>query len=48
MSASEVPFERAPLLGEHSDEVLRADFDLDDEALRSLHEEGVLGDVSPG
>jgi hypothetical protein len=48
MSASEVPFERAPLPGEHSDEVLRADLDLDDEALRALHEEGVLGGVSPG
>jgi crotonobetainyl-CoA:carnitine CoA-transferase CaiB-like acyl-CoA transferase len=48
MSASEVPFERAPLLGEHSDEVLRADLDLDDEARRALHEEGVLGGVSPG
>jgi formyl-CoA transferase len=48
MTASEVPFECAPQLAEHSGEVLRADLDADDKALRALHEEGVLGGVSPG
>jgi crotonobetainyl-CoA:carnitine CoA-transferase CaiB-like acyl-CoA transferase len=47
MSASEVPFERAPLLGENSDEVLRADLGLDDAALRALREDGVLGGAAP-
>jgi formyl-CoA transferase len=42
MSESDVPFTRAPLLGEHSDEILRADLGLDDEALRALREAGAL------
>ncbi len=43
MSASDVPMQRAPLLGEHSDEVLAADLALDGAALEALREQGVLG-----
>ncbi len=43
MSASEVPIERAPYLGEHSDEVLRADLDLADGEIEALHRDGVVG-----
>jgi len=43
MSASEVPLQRAPLLGEHTDEVLAADLALSGKALESLRSEGVLG-----
>ena len=47
MSGSEVPFERAPLLGEHSEEVLREDLGLDDEALRALRAAGALASSTP-
>jgi formyl-CoA transferase len=43
MSASRVPLKRAPTLGEHGDEVLRADLDLGDTDLAGLRERGVLG-----
>jgi formyl-CoA transferase len=43
LSASEVSIERAPLLGEHTDEVLTADLKLDRETLDRLKAEGVLG-----
>jgi formyl-CoA transferase len=42
MSASQVEIRRAPLLGEHSDEVLRDDLALDEGALRGLRESGVV------
>ncbi len=43
LSASEVPMKRAPMLGEHSDEVLREDLGIDDAALSELRAKGVLG-----
>ncbi|MDH3644439.1 MAG: CoA transferase [Gammaproteobacteria bacterium] len=43
LSASEVPIERAPLLGEHTDEVLTEDLGLDAAALAQLRSEGALG-----
>ncbi len=42
LSASEVEMTRAPLLGEHSDEVLREELGLADEALAALRQNGVL------
>jgi formyl-CoA transferase len=42
MSASQVPIERAPLLGEHSDEVLAGELGLGEAELRSLREAGVV------
>jgi formyl-CoA transferase len=46
MSASEVELERAPYLGEHSDEVLRRDLGLGDDALGALRAKGVIGGAS--
>jgi formyl-CoA transferase len=43
MSASRVEPKRAPYLGEHGDEVLRADLGLDEAALAALRDEGILG-----
>jgi formyl-CoA transferase len=43
MSKSGVEVTRAPYLGEHNDEVLRADLDLSVGELDALHGEGVLG-----
>lgn len=43
MSASHVEMKRAPYLGEHSDEVLRTDLSLEDDALAALREKGVVG-----
>jgi len=43
LSASEVPIQRAPLLGEHTDEILTAELNLDRETLDRLKAEGVLG-----
>jgi len=43
LSASEVPIQRAPLLGEHTDEILTADLNLDRETLDRLKADGVLG-----
>ena len=43
LSASEVPIERAPLLGEHTDEILAEDLGLDPATLGGLRSEGVLG-----
>ena len=42
LSASEVPFERAPLLGEHTDAVLIAELGLSEAELRDLHEKGAI------
>ena len=43
MSESSVEIERAPYLGEHSDEVLSEDLALDQEMLVKLREVGVVG-----
>ena len=43
LSASEVPLRRAPLLGEHSDEVLSQELGLDAQALARLRADGVVG-----
>lgn len=43
MSASEVPIERAPNLGEHTAEVLQAELGLDEDGLARLREAGVIG-----
>ena len=43
LSASEVPIQRAPLLGEHTDEVLEGMLGLDGATLEQLKAEGVLG-----
>ena len=43
LSESDVPLRAAPLLGQHSDEVLRADLGLGDADLAALHEADVLG-----
>jgi formyl-CoA transferase len=43
MSESQVEIRRAPYLGEHGDEVLRADLGLSDEELRALRQKGALG-----
>ena len=43
MSESRVELHAAPLLGEHSDEVLAADLGLDDARLAALRESGVVG-----
>ena len=43
LSASNVPMQRAPLLGEHTDEVLGAELELDSGTLAELRDEGVLG-----
>ena len=42
MSKNRVPLVAAPLLGEHSDEVLVADLGLDDGELDSLRAAGVI------
>lgn len=42
MSASEVPFERAPLLGEHTEQVLTAELGLDETELAGLKEKGAI------
>jgi formyl-CoA transferase len=42
MSASEVPICRAPELGEHTDEVLKAELGVDDEGLARLRQAGVI------
>ena len=43
MTESRVELHAAPLLGEHSDEVLAADLGLDDARLAALRESGVVG-----
>jgi len=43
MSESSVEITRAPYLGEHSDEVLNQDLEMDAAELTSLREAGVLG-----
>jgi len=43
MSASQVALERAPLLGEHTDEVLSQELGLGEEDLRKLRESGTVG-----
>jgi formyl-CoA transferase len=42
MSASEVPLERAPLLGEHTDEILREELALDDDTIGRLRDARIL------
>ena len=42
LSKSQVPLRRAPLMGEHSDEVLRADLGLSDDELAELRESATL------
>ena len=42
MSGEPIPLQAAPVLGRHSDEVLRADLGLSDAELRELHAAGVL------
>jgi hypothetical protein len=42
MSAGDVEIVRAPLLGEHSDEVLSADLGLGPDELGSLREAGII------
>ena len=42
MSRSDVPIERAPLMGEHSDEVLRGDLEISDDQIAELREAGVV------
>ena len=42
MSASDVPIRRAPLLGEHTDEVLSETLNLESDAIASLKEAGVV------
>ena len=42
MSKSQVPVVRAPLLGEHSREVLEHDLGMPEEEIRTLLEAGVL------
>ena len=43
MSASEVPIQAAPLLGAHTDEVLRAELGFGDDELTQLRARGVIG-----
>jgi formyl-CoA transferase len=43
MSKSHVPLERAPLMGEHSDEILAADLELGPPQLAELREAGIVG-----
>ena len=43
MSASEVPLERPPRLGEHTDSVLSEELGLDAERLKALREVGAIG-----
>ncbi|HJM88159.1 MAG TPA: CoA transferase [Dehalococcoidia bacterium] len=42
LSKSDVPIERGPLMGEHSDEVLRGDLQVSDEQVAELREQGVV------
>ena len=42
LSRSEVELRAAPLLGRHTDEVLRGDLGLSDAELRGLHAAGVV------
>ena len=48
MSRSEVPLARAPLLGEHTYEVLAAELGMAEEELRALGEKGVLRQAPAG
>jgi len=48
MSKSEVEIRVAPLLGEHTHEVLAADLGLDDADIASLRERGAIGTEVPG
>ncbi|HIL95630.1 MAG TPA: formyl-CoA transferase, partial [Pseudomonadales bacterium] len=43
LSASDVPIQRAPLLGEHTEELLQQELGLPDEDLQSLRQSGVIG-----
>ena len=43
MSKSHVPLQRAPLMGEHSDEILAADLELGPPQLAELHHAGIVG-----
>ena len=45
MSASRVPIQAAPLLGEHTDEVIREDLGLGDDEIESLRQAGALDPV---
>ncbi len=48
MSGSAVELVAAPLLGEHTDEVLRAELELSENELTALHQQHVLGGLPPG
>ncbi|MCY4636339.1 MAG: hypothetical protein OXG04_17840 [Acidobacteria bacterium] len=43
LSGSRVPVKRPPRLGEHTDELLRAELALDDSQLDALRDAGVIG-----
>jgi formyl-CoA transferase len=43
LSASEIPIVAAPLLGQHTDEVLSGALGLDQEKIAALHEAGIVG-----
>ena len=45
MSGSSVPIAAAPMLGEHSDEVLADDLGLDSDRLSELHSSGIVGET---
>jgi crotonobetainyl-CoA:carnitine CoA-transferase CaiB-like acyl-CoA transferase len=38
---------RAPLLGEHTDEILRADLGLGEDEIKELHERGAVASAPP-
>ena len=48
LSRSRVPMKRPPLLGEHTDELLRAELALDEEEIEALHAAGVVQDAGRG
>jgi len=47
LSDSSVPIERSPLLGEHTDEVLRSVLELDEERIAALRSAGAFSKEAP-